>query len=75
MSVILEWDEAKREANLEKHYLAFADAHLLFVDGLDVFEYESVRNQEIRFVRTAPTELAGLGWYGHRGVDGSASSR
>jgi uncharacterized DUF497 family protein len=59
VSVILEWDEAKREANLEKHYLDFADAHLLFVDGLDVFEYESVRNQEIRFARTAPTEL---GW-------------
>jgi uncharacterized DUF497 family protein len=41
------WDETKRDINLEKHYLDFADAGLVLSNRYRL-EFESVRNGEIR---------------------------
>lgn len=42
-----EWDEKKRQANLEKHGLDFVDAIKIF-EAPDRIELESVRNSEKR---------------------------
>jgi uncharacterized protein len=49
---VLEWDEAKRLANLDRRGLDFEDAYLVF-DGRPVTTAESLRNNEDRFVSTA----------------------
>lgn len=41
------WDEAKRQTNLEKHGLDFADARLLLANRYRL-EFESVRNGQLR---------------------------
>ncbi|HBA86798.1 MAG TPA: BrnT family toxin [Geobacter sp.] len=41
------WDEAKRQTNLEKHRLDFADAGLVLSNRYRL-EFESVRNGQIR---------------------------
>lgn len=43
-----EWDEKKRQTNLEKHGLDFVDAIKIF-DDPDRIELESVRNSEKRY--------------------------
>ncbi|MBX3056818.1 MAG: BrnT family toxin [Anaerolineae bacterium] len=44
------WDEAKRESNLRKHRLDFADAEIVF-DGLTVtFEDDRFDYREQRFI-------------------------
>jgi uncharacterized DUF497 family protein len=45
----LEWDEAKRLTNIEKHGIDFIDIDVLFLDERSVF-YPSPRNEEDRFV-------------------------
>jgi len=45
--VIYEWDEAKREANLAKHGLDFADADLV-LEGPFVLIKDSPRKGEVR---------------------------
>jgi len=46
------WDEAKRKANLEKHGLDFADAHLVY-DNPDTCTYDSNREGEHRLLDLA----------------------
>ena len=41
------WDNTKRQINLEKHYLDFADAGLVLSNRYRL-EFESVRNGEVR---------------------------
>lgn len=53
------WDEAKREANLIKHGLDFADAYLVY-DNPDKITFCSLRNGEERLVDIALVELAGI---------------
>jgi uncharacterized protein len=53
---VLEWDEAKRLANLDRRGLDFEDADLVF-DGRPVTTAASLRNNEDRFVSTA--EISG----------------
>lgn len=49
---MFEWNEAKRQANLEKHKLDFIDARLLF-DGRATLTAPSDHPVEARFVSTA----------------------
>jgi hypothetical protein len=49
---MLEWDEAKRQKNLEKHSLDFRDARLIF-DGRKVVHVPAFRNEEARFASVA----------------------
>ena len=49
---MLEWDEAKRLANLDRRGLDFEDADLMF-DVRPVTTAESLRHNEARFVSTA----------------------
>ncbi len=55
------WDEAKREANLQKHRLDFADAHLVYNNPEKVtFQSErrgEIRSQDIAIVQTMATTL------------------
>ena len=44
------WDEAKRQSNLQKHKLDFADAHLLFEGITFTFEDERFDYDEPRYV-------------------------
>ena len=50
--LIFEWDETKRQANLEKHHLDFRDARLIF-DGRDVVHVPALKHEEQRFVSIA----------------------
>jgi len=43
-----EWDEQKRNSNIEKHGLDFIDAIKVFEDNYRI-EYENVRNGEKRY--------------------------
>ncbi|MCA3635148.1 MAG: BrnT family toxin [Methylobacterium sp.] len=45
----MDWDEAKRLANIEKHGIDFDDVDVLFLDERSVI-YPSPRNDEERFV-------------------------
>jgi uncharacterized DUF497 family protein len=49
---MLEWDEAKRQKNLEKHGLDFLDARLIF-DGRKAVHVPAFRNDEARFASIA----------------------
>ena len=49
---VFEWDEDKRQANLEKHHLDFVDARLLF-DGRSIITALSSYLAEERYVTTA----------------------
>ncbi|HBG04262.1 MAG TPA: BrnT family toxin [Geobacter sp.] len=49
---MVEWDEAKRHKNLEKHSLDFRDARLLF-DGRNVVHVPAFKNEEARFASVA----------------------
>jgi uncharacterized DUF497 family protein len=52
---MFEWDEAKRQKNLEKHRLDFRDARLIF-DGRPVVHVPSYKNNEARFASVAQIE-------------------
>jgi len=52
------WDEKKREANLVKHKLDFADAALVY-ENQDKLMVISTRQGEQRYADTAVVELAG----------------
>ena len=45
---MFEWDEAKRESNIEKHNLDFRDETFLF-DGRPIFTWLSDYPEEVRF--------------------------
>jgi uncharacterized protein len=49
---MFEWDEAKRQMNLEKHSLDFRDARLIF-DGRKVVHVPAIKNEEARFASVA----------------------
>lgn len=49
---MFEWDEAKRQKNLEKHHLDFRDARLVF-DGRPAVHVPSLKNEEERFASVA----------------------
>ena len=49
---MFEWDEAKREKNLSKHFLDFRDARLIF-DGRKAVHVPAFKNNEARFVSIA----------------------
>ena len=52
------WDEAKRQANLEKHGFDFADAYLVY-DNPEKVTVTFVRNGESRKLDTAIVEVLG----------------
>lgn len=52
---MFEWDEAKRQKNLEKHCLDFRDVRLIF-DGRPVVHVRSHKNDEARFASVARIE-------------------
>jgi uncharacterized DUF497 family protein len=49
---MFEWDEAKRQKNLEKHSLDFKDARMIF-DGRKVVHVPALKNEEARFASVA----------------------
>jgi uncharacterized protein len=55
--VVLEWDEAKRELNLQKHNLDFRLGDLVF-DGRPLYSYASPRGDEQRVVSIGMVESA-----------------
>jgi len=64
------WDEDKRTANLQKHGLDFVLAERLF-DGRPLFTYQSVRNDEVRYVSVGLIDhgrVAALVWTGREDV-------
>ena len=52
---MFEWDEAKRQKNIEKHGLDFRDARLIF-DGRPVVHIPSYKNYEARFASVSRIE-------------------
>lgn len=56
---MLVWDEAKRQANLAKHGLDFADARLVY-DDPEKFTILSVRGVESRSLDIAMVEILGV---------------
>ena len=52
------WDEAKREANLAKHGLDFADVHLVYENPYKV-TFASTQADENRSVDIAMVEISG----------------
>ena len=52
LCVIFEWDETKRQTNLEKHHLDFRDARLIF-DGRNAVHVPALKNEEARFLSIA----------------------
>ncbi|HYK37000.1 BrnT family toxin [Alloacidobacterium sp.] len=52
------WDEAKRHANLAKHGLDFADAHLVY-ENPEKVTFSSHRNAEGRKLDIAMVQLSG----------------
>ncbi len=52
---MFEWDEAKRQKNLEKHRLDFWDARMVF-DGRPVTTLSSHKKDEARFISVAQIE-------------------
>lgn len=64
------WDEAKRTANLRKHGLDFVLSERLF-DGRPLLTYQSVRNDELRYVSVGLIDhgrLVALVWTDREGV-------
>jgi uncharacterized DUF497 family protein len=55
---VIVWDEAKRQSNLRKHGLDFADAHLVY-DSPAKVTFRSSRNDEDRLVDLAMVKIAG----------------
>ncbi len=55
---MLIWDEAKRQVNLAKHGLDFADAHRVY-DNPGKVTFSSGRNAEDRKLDVAMVKLAG----------------
>lgn len=53
-----EWDETKRETNLRKHHLDFADAYMVY-EHPGKITIDSPRGSESRHVDLALVELAG----------------
>lgn len=53
------WDEHKRQSNLEKHGLDFADAHLVYENPAKL-TLQSLERGEDRHVDIALVEVAGL---------------
>lgn len=49
---MFEWDEKKRQTNLEKHGLDFRDARLIF-DGRNAVHVPALKNGEARFLSIA----------------------
>ena len=49
---MFEWDETKRQKNLEKHSLDFRDVRLIF-DGRKVVHVPAFKNEEARFASVA----------------------
>lgn len=54
-SLVLEWDETKRDLNLRKHNLDFRLCDLVF-DGRPLYSYASPRGDEPRNVSVAVVE-------------------
>jgi hypothetical protein len=55
---VIVWDEAKRQANLAKHGLDFADAHLVY-DNPEKVTFLSPRNSEKRKMDVAIISFEG----------------
>ena len=51
------WDEAKRQQNLRKHKLDFADAHRVFEGLIFTFEDERYDYSEPRFITIGQLEI------------------
>ena len=49
---MFEWDETKRQTNLEKHGLDFREARLIF-DGRNAVHVPALKNEEARFLSIA----------------------
>jgi len=49
---MFEWDDTKRRINIEKHFLDFRDARLVF-DGRPAIHVPSLKNDEARFASVA----------------------
>ena len=49
---MFEWDEVKRQKNLDKHSLDFRDARLIF-DGRKAVHIPAFKNVEARFASVA----------------------
>jgi len=49
---MFEWDEAKKQKNLEKHSLDFRDARLIF-GGRNAEHVPGLKNEETRFLSIA----------------------
>jgi hypothetical protein len=56
---VYEWDEAKREANLKKHGLDFADAHLVY-ENPDKITVQARNPAERRLIDVALVQLHGV---------------
>jgi hypothetical protein len=56
---MIEYNEAKRQANIIKHGLDLADAHWVY-DAVNKVTIESMRNNENRLVDIALVELHGV---------------
>ena len=52
------WDERKRQANIVKHGLDFADAHLVY-ENPEKLTFSSTRSGEPRNLDIAPVKIAG----------------
>jgi uncharacterized protein len=55
---VIVWDEAKRQANLAKHGLDFADAHLVY-DNPEKVTFTSPRGTEDRRLDVVMVQVAG----------------
>lgn len=60
MRLTYEWDDAKRQANLTKHGLDFADVADLDWDRAKVIEDTRFPYPEKRYVAVVPDAMAGL---------------
>jgi uncharacterized DUF497 family protein len=49
---MFEWDETKRQKNLEKHRLDFRDTRLIF-DGRKAVHIPALKNEEVRYISIA----------------------
>ncbi len=56
---MIEYDEVKRQANIAKHGLDLADAHLVY-DSVNKLTIESPRDSEHRLMDIALVELMGV---------------
>jgi uncharacterized protein len=56
---VIVWDEHKREINLKKHGLDFADAYLIY-DNPEKITIKSTRNGEERWMDVALVEISSM---------------